>query len=97
MYFDYKLVIILKGLVVCDFMGNIIFVSELFIGLMFDVEIIEKSGFYKFLEQFILIGYIYYGDFIMVDKGFMIFGEFQNVGLYLNLLFFVNLGIYKRW
>lgn len=50
MYFDYKLVIILKGLVVCDFMGNIIFVSELFIGLMFDVEIIVKSGFYKFLE-----------------------------------------------
>lgn len=49
MYFDYKLGIILKGLIVCDLMGNIVFVSEFFIGFMLDVIIIEKSGFCKFL------------------------------------------------
>lgn len=51
MYSDYKSATTLKGLVACKPMGNIIFVSELFTGSMSDVEITEKSGFYKILEQ----------------------------------------------
>lgn len=92
MYSDYKSATTLKGLVACDPMGNIIFVSELLTGSMSDVEITEKSGFYKLLEQLILAGYIH-GDSIMVDKGFTISGELQNVGLHLNLPSFVNSGI----
>lgn len=93
MYSDYKSATTLKGLVACDPMGNIIFVSELFTGSMSDVEITAKSGFYKLLEQLILTGYIHHGDSIMADKGFTISGELQNVGLHLNLPSFVNSGI----
>lgn len=75
MYSDYKSATTLKGLVACDPMGNIIFVSELFTGSMSDVEITEKSGFYKLLEQLILTGYIRHGDSIMADKGLTISGE----------------------
>lgn len=56
MYSDYKSATTLKGQVACDPMGNIIFVSKLFTGSMPDVEITEKSGFYKILEQLILAG-----------------------------------------
>lgn len=51
MYSDYKSGTTLKGLIACDPMGNIVFVSELFTGSMSDVTITEKSGFYKLLHQ----------------------------------------------
>ncbi|XP_056001623.1 uncharacterized protein LOC125656555 [Ostrea edulis] len=47
MYSDYKSSTTLKGLVACDPMGNIIFVSELHTGSMSDKDITVKSGFFK--------------------------------------------------
>ncbi|XP_062597590.1 uncharacterized protein LOC134259012 isoform X2 [Saccostrea cucullata] len=92
MYSDYKSGTTLKGLVACDPMGNIVFVSELFTGSMSDVVITQKSGFYKLLRQLLEAGYILQGDCIMADKGFTIESDLKSLGLHLNLPSFVSSG-----
>ena len=93
MYSDYKSGTTLKGLIACDPMGNIVFVSELFTGSMSDVVITKKSGFYKLLHQLMVAGYIKEGDSIMADKGFTIGSELKTLGLHLNLPSFVSSGM----
>ena len=90
MYSDYKSNTTLKGFVSCDPMGNIIFVSELFTGSMFDKEITEKSGFYKLLQQLVYAGYLKHGDLVMSDKGFTISDDLQKISLRLNIPPFVS-------
>lgn len=92
MYSDYKSGTTLKGLIACDPMGNIVFVSELFTGSMSDVTITEKSGFYKLLHQLMVAGYIHQGDCIMADKRFTISSELESLKLHLNLPSFVKSG-----
>ena len=92
MYSDYKSNTTLKGLVACDPMGNIIFVSELFTGSMSDKEITEKSGFYKLLQQLVDAGYVKHGDSVMADKGFTISDDLEKIGLRLNIPPFVSAG-----
>lgn len=93
MYSDYKSSTTLKGLVACDPMGNIIFVSELHTGSMFDKDITVKSGFFfKPLQQLVESGYIKRGDSIMADKGFTISEDFENIDLKLNIPPFVSGG-----
>lgn len=61
----------------------------LFIGFIFDKDIIEESGFFKLLLDFIQSGKLQNGDGVMVDKGFYIEKEIVVVGFKLNILFFV--------
>lgn len=51
----------------------------LFIGFMLDVKIIILFGFFDFVEE---------GDFIMVDKGFILNKVLYGIGIFVNILFF---------
>lgn len=46
---------------------------------MLDVEIIKLFGFFDFLEE---------GDFIVVDKGFVLNKVLDGIGIFVNILFF---------
>lgn len=92
MYSDYKSGTTLKGVIACDPMGIVVFVSELFTCSMTDVTITEKSRFYKLLYQLMVAGYIHQGDCIMTDKGFTKSSELESLKLHLNLPSFVKSG-----
>lgn len=92
MYSDYKSSTTLKGLVACDPMGNLIFVSELHTGSMSDKDITIKSGFLKLLQQLVESGYMKQGDSVMADKGFTISEDLERIGIKLNIPPFVSSG-----
>jgi hypothetical protein len=85
LYSDYKSSTTLKGLIGCDPNGSVMFVSELFTGSISDKSITEQSGFYDLLKTLKSIGYIKEGDAIMVDKGFNIAKEINELGLKINI------------
>ena len=85
LYSNYKSSTTLKCLIGCDPRGNLMFVSELFTGSISDKALTEKSGFYETLKNLKLHGYVKDGDAIMVDKGFNIEKELNELGLLLNI------------
>lgn len=69
----------MKGLIGIILYGVVLFIFLLYIGLIFDREIIRCSGILDLLE---------YGDFVMVDKGFNIDDLFKEKGVGFNIFFF---------
>lgn len=92
LYSDYKSNTTLKGLIGCDPNGDIMYVSELFTGSISDKALTMQSGFYDTIKQLKSIGYINNGDAIMVDKGFSIRQEIEELGLLLNIPPFATTG-----
>lgn len=80
-YSDYKSATTLKGLVGIDPRGSFLFISMLFSGSISDKEITTKSGLLDFLQQLMDCGKLKQGDGVMVDKGFLIRGEIEKLGL----------------
>lgn len=72
---------ILKFLVGVDFMGGFMFVLQLYIGFIFDKQIVFRSGFFDLFLRKKEVLEIFEGDSIMVDKGFDIGGDLQKIGL----------------
>lgn len=91
-YSDYKSSNTLKGLVGIDPRGTVIFISMLFSGSISDKELTNKSGFLKTLEYFKKSGKVLDGDGVMVDKGFRIEEEVEQLGLKLNIPPFAKSG-----
>ena len=85
LYSDYKSSTTLKGLIGCDPNGSLMFVSELFTGSISDKAITQQSGFYDVIRTMKDEGYVKDGDAIMVDKGFNIDKELNNLGLQINI------------
>lgn len=84
-YSDYKSSNTLKGLVVCDSRGSIMFVSDLYSGAISDNEIVRKSGFLDYLRELMSRGFIQAKDSIMADKGFLIEKDLSELDLELNI------------
>jgi len=84
-YSDYKSAPTLKGLVGVDPRGSLIFASTLFTGSISDKQITRDSGLYDVLRQLLDSGRLQRGDGIMVDKGFNIQAEVEELGLKLNI------------
>lgn len=70
----------MEGIVCKVFYGVFIFVLSFYIGCMLDVEIIKFSGLLNLFDQ---------GDFIMVDKGFVLNKVLEGIGISINILFFL--------
>lgn len=80
-YSDYKSSTTLKGLVGVDPRGSVVFVSTLFSGSISDKEITAQSGLLDVLKQLLDHEMLRPGDGAMVDKGFNIREEIENLGL----------------
>ncbi|KAJ8303763.1 hypothetical protein KUTeg_018686 [Tegillarca granosa] len=80
-YSDYKSSTTLKGLVGVDTRGSVVFVSTLFSGFISDKEITAQSGLLDVLKQLLDHEMLRPGDGFMVDKGFNIREENENLGL----------------
>ena len=91
-YSDYKSSNTLKALVGIEPRGGVIFASMLFTGAISDKEITIQSGFLKTVENLKAEGKVIDGDGIMVDKGFRIENEVENIGLKLNIPPFARSG-----
>lgn len=84
-YSDYKSATTLKGLVGVDPRGSFTFISMLFSGSISDKEITKQSGLLDMLKMLMESGRIKKGDGVMVDKGFLIREEIENLGLKLYI------------
>lgn len=84
-YSDYKSSNTLKGLVVCDPRGSVLFVSDLYSGSISDNDIMEQCGFYDFLKHLKEKEFILSNDALMADKGFLIEKELALLDLRLNI------------
>ncbi|XP_062583880.1 uncharacterized protein LOC134245632 isoform X2 [Saccostrea cucullata] len=84
-YSDYKSSNTLKGLVVCDPRGSVLFVSDLYSGSISDNDIMEQCGFYDFLRHLKEKEFILSNDALMADKGFLIEKELALLDLRLNI------------
>jgi hypothetical protein len=84
-YSDYKSATTLKGLVGIDPRGSFTFISMLFSGSISDKEITKQSGLLKLLKQLLDSGKLKSGDGVMVDKGFLIREEIEELGLKLYI------------
>ncbi|KAL3852059.1 hypothetical protein ACJMK2_015748 [Sinanodonta woodiana] len=80
-YSDYKSATTLKGLVGIDPRGSFIFISMLFSGSISDKEITTTCGLLPILQQLLECGKLKRGDGVMVDKGFLIQHEIEELGL----------------
>lgn len=80
-YSDYKSATTLKALVSVDSRGSFNFISMLFSGSVSDKEITSKSGLLTQLRDLVACGKLRDGDGIMVDKGFRIQKEIEELGL----------------
>lgn len=80
-YSDCKSCTTLKGLVGIDPRGSFIFISTLFSWSISDKEITSQSGLINVLQQLLDAGRLKAGDDVMVDKGFLIKEEIENLGL----------------
>lgn len=85
LYSSYKSHTTFKGLVGCDPLGSLVFVSELFKGCISDKELTERSGFYETIKKLKEIGYVADKDGVMADKSFTIKTEIKELGLTLNI------------
>lgn len=61
------------------------YVSALFTGSISDKEIFNQYNITELLQGCINCGYLKVGDGLMVDKGFLIEKEVENIGLKLNI------------
>lgn len=84
-YSTYKSTNTLKSLVACDPRGSVIYVSALFTGAISDKEIFNECNILDILKGYIQCGYLNVGDGLMVDKGFLIEKEVEEIGLQLNI------------
>ena len=84
-YSTYKSTNTLKSLVACDPRGALIYVSALFTGSISDKEIFNRSNIIDVLKGCVQCGYLNVGDGLMVDKGFLIEKEVEEIGLKLNI------------
>lgn len=84
-YSNYKSANTLKCLIACDPRGAIIFVSTLYTGSISDQEIFRQCGIKDLLKGLLQCGYLKAGDGLMVDKGFLIEKDVQELGLNLNI------------
>lgn len=75
----------MKGLVGIEPRGGVIFASMLFTGSISDSDLTEKSGFLTTLKNLKAEGKIKDNDGIMVDKGFRIEKQLEEIGLQLNI------------
>ena len=91
-YSNYKSTNTLKGLVVVDPRGSVIFSSTLFAGAISDKQIFIQSGLQSLLKQLVATEYLKEGDGIMGDKGFDIGKEVEETGLKLNIPPFAKSG-----
>ena len=91
-YSDYKSANTVKALVAIDPKGFLLFASMLFAGSMSDHEIFRKSGLKYLLGKLIEIDYLKRGDGLMVDKGFKIEDDINELGLNLNIPPFARQG-----
>ena len=84
-YSDYKSATTLKALVGIDPRGSFTFISMLYSGSISDKEITKASGLLEMLQQLLDCGRLRQGDGVMVDKGFLIKDEIENLGLRLYI------------
>lgn len=84
MYLNYRGMYFFKVIVGVALNGVIIYVSKFYLGLIFDKVIVQKLGF---------LNYFIVGDMVLVDKGFVI-QDFVLNGVLVNILFFLNNGIF---
>lgn len=77
-----------KSFIGVDVKGGIIFVFQLYIGFIFDKEIVIRSGFLNIFKDKLIVGEILFFDVVMVDKGFDIGDELNKVNLYFNIFLF---------
>lgn len=84
-YSDYKSCNTVKGLVGIEPRGGVIFAAMLFTGSISDSDLTEKSGFLTTLKNLKAEGKIKDNDGIMVDKGFRIEKQLEEIGLKLNI------------
>lgn len=82
---NYKSTNTLKSLIACDPRGAIMFTSTLFTGSLSDKEIVQKSKFLELLKTLMSHNYLNKGDGVMVDKGFLIEKDLEEIGLRVNI------------
>ncbi|XP_055065067.2 uncharacterized protein [Misgurnus anguillicaudatus] len=82
---NYKPANTLKSLIVCDPCGSIMFASTLYPGTISEQELFRQSKIKDLLEDLLQRGYLERGDGIMVDKGFLIEKDVNELGLQLNI------------
>lgn len=82
---SYKSTNTLKSLVACDPRGSVMFVSALFTGTISDKDIFNQCNIVQLLKGCIEGGYLLRGDGLMVDKGFLVQKEVEELGLQLNI------------
>lgn len=82
-YSDYKSSTTFKGLIGIEPSGATTFISTLFSGSISDKDITKCSGLLSYLETLLQNGFIEKDDAIMVDKGFTIRKEIEDLGLQL--------------
>ena len=80
-YSEYKSTTTLKGLIGIEPNGAVIFISTLFSGAISDKSITSQSVFFDTLKTLKENGYLQDGDCVMVDKGFHIQKEVEELGL----------------
>lgn len=80
-YSDYKSSTTLKGLLAIDPRGSVIFAGTLFTGAISDKEITRQCGLLTVLQQLLECEKLKPGDGIMVDKGFRIQEDLEELGL----------------
>jgi hypothetical protein len=80
-YSDYKSSTTLKALVGVDPRGSFNFVSMLYSGSISDKELTVQCGLLDMLKNLIDVGRLQKGDGVMVDKGFLIKNEIEELGL----------------
>lgn len=82
---NYKSTNTLKSLIACDPRGAILFTSTLFTGALSDKDIFQKSNFLQLMKSLIEHNYLNKGDGVMVDKGFLIENDLDEIGLRVNI------------
>lgn len=82
---NYKSTNTLKSLIACDPRGAIMFTSTLFTGSLSDKEIVKESKFLELLKTLMSHSYLNKGDGVMVDKGFLIEKDLEEIGLRVNI------------
>jgi len=75
----------LKSLLVCDPCGSIMFASNLYTGSISDQELFRRCNIKDLFKGLLQCGYLKEGDGLMVDKGFLIEKDVQELGLNLNI------------
>ena len=84
-YSNYKSTNTLKSLIACDPRGSIMFASTLYTGSISDQEIFKQCKIKDLLKGLLQCGYLEKGDGLMVDKGFLIEKDVEELGLKLNI------------